>query len=99
MRKVINLTTGEETLEDDAPLPQYSEAEINGMLVDTIKRQMAQLEASQFMTRGEREGWITLMVTTAQGKGVTEPQLYQANPFYKKLKDTDAAVSALRGQL
>jgi hypothetical protein len=64
-----------------------------------VKALMASLEAGQYMTRGEREGWLALIVAMAQQQGVTETQLYAANPFYKKLKDTDAQIAALRAQL
>ena len=59
-------------------------------------QKMEELESKQMMTRGEREAWIVLLKATAAGQGVTEPQLYAANKFYKKLKDLDAEMAALR---
>jgi len=57
------------------------------------------LEASQYMTRGEREGWLAMIEAQASAQGVPLDLLYAANPFYKKLKDVDAAVTALRAEL
>jgi 1-aminocyclopropane-1-carboxylate deaminase/D-cysteine desulfhydrase-like pyridoxal-dependent ACC family enzyme len=57
------------------------------------------LEASQYMTRGEREGWLAMIEAQATAQGVPLDLLYTANPFYKKLKDVDTAVSALRAEL
>ena len=57
------------------------------------------LEASQYMTRGEREGWLAMIEAQATAKSVPLEMLYAANPFYKKLKDVDAAVAALRAEL
>jgi hypothetical protein len=64
-----------------------------------IQSQIDSFEAQQYMTRGEREAWLLLMVATAADQGVTEPVLYQANKFYKKVKDQDAVIAALRAQL
>lgn len=64
-----------------------------------IKLQIDGIEAAQFMKRGEREGWLSLIVSMAQGQGITEAALYADNPFYRRLKDTDTAVAALRAQL
>ena len=58
-----------------------------------------QLEATLFMTRGEREAWLIQMETIATQQSVSLEVLYQANPFYKKLKDCDDAVTALRAEL
>lgn len=58
-----------------------------------------ELESAQFMSRGEREAWLVLMVSTANQQNVTEPQLYLANPFYKKIKDQDDTIKALRAKL
>jgi len=57
------------------------------------------IEASQYMTRGEREGWLAMIEAQATAKSVPLELLYAANPFYKKLKDVDAAVAALRAEL
>lgn len=66
----------------------------------TIKQlEIDAIEASQYMTRGEREGWIAMIEAQATAQSVTLDVLYAANPFYKKLKDVDTAVSALRAEL
>ena len=51
------------------------------------------------MTRGEREGWLAMIEAQATAQNVALDLLYTANPFYKKLKDVDTAVSALRAEL
>lgn len=57
------------------------------------------LEASQYMTRGEREGWLAMIEAQAAAQSVPLDVLYAANPFYKKLKDVNTAVTALRAEL
>lgn len=57
------------------------------------------LEASQYMTRGEREGWLAMIESQAAAQSVPLDVLYAANPFYKKLKDVNTAVTALRAEL
>lgn len=57
------------------------------------------LEANQYMSRGEREAWILLLISTAAQQNVTQAQLYAANLFYKKVKDQDNAIKLLREKL
>lgn len=57
------------------------------------------LEASQYMTRGEREGWLAMIEAQAAAQSVSLDTLYGVNPFYKKLKDADDAVATLRAEL
>jgi hypothetical protein len=57
------------------------------------------LEAKQFMTRGEREGWLAMILAQATAQNVPEPTLYAANPFYKRLKDTETQAIILRAEL
>lgn len=63
------------------------------------QREIDALEATLFMTRGEREAWSIQLETIATQQSVSLDVLYQANPFYKKLKDCDVAVTALRAEL
>lgn len=63
------------------------------------QREIDTLEATLFMTRGEREAWLIQLETIATQQSVSLDVLYQANPFYKKLKDCDVAVTALRAEL
>jgi len=63
------------------------------------QREIDVLEASQFMTRGEREGWIAMVLAQATAQAVAEATLYLANPFYKKLKDINTQVTILRAEL
>jgi len=63
------------------------------------QREIDTLESSQFMTRGEREGWIAMVLAQATAQSVPEPTLYLANSFYKKLKDINTQVTILRAEL
>ena len=63
------------------------------------QREIDTLEATLFMTRGEREAWLIQMETIATQQSVSLEVLYQSNPFYKKLKDCDDAVDVLRAEL
>ncbi len=64
-----------------------------------ILAEIDRLEREQQMPRLQREFMLPLMVSLAAGSGVTEPQLYAANIGYKKLKDFNAQIVALRAQL
>lgn len=61
--------------------------------------QIDALEASQYMGRSEREGWLAMVLAQAAAQGMTEPILYTKNIFYKKLKDIDKQVTDLRAEL
>lgn len=63
------------------------------------QREIDTLEAGQYMTRGEREGWIAMVLAQATAQSVPEPTLYLANSFYKKLKDVNMQVTLLRAEL
>lgn len=63
------------------------------------QREIEVMESGQFMTRGEREGWIAMVLAQATAQSVPEPTLYLANPFYKKLKDVNMQVTLLRAEL
>lgn len=64
-----------------------------------LQSEIDALEASLFMTRGEREGWIAMILAQATSQNVSEPNLYLVNPFYKKLKDVNTTVTQLRAEL
>lgn len=87
----------EEYLSDAHPdlTPAPTVAEANA----TIQAQIDTLERAQLMPRLTREVTLILMVSTASSMGVTEPQLYAANIGYKRLKDFDASITTLRGQI
>jgi hypothetical protein len=81
-----------EILRQPAPLSVAERKAIKQREIDT-------LEAGQFMTRGEREGWIAMVLAQATAQSVPEPTLYLANSFYKKLKDVNTQVTLLRAAL
>jgi len=95
MRQVVNLQTGDITFEEDAPVTLPTIEELKAIKQSEIDA----LEAKQFMTRGEREGWMAMILAQATAQSVPEPTLYAANPFYKRLKDTEAQAVILRAEL
>jgi len=98
MRKEINLLTGEVTEHKDATItiqPSPTAEELKALKLTEIDA----LEASQFMTRGEREGWLAMIEAQASTQGVSLETLYLANPFYKKLKDVNYKVATLRAEM
>jgi len=64
-----------------------------------LQAQIETLERAQLMPRLTREVTLVLMASTAAGQGVDEPALYAANIGYKKLKDFEAQIVALRDQM
>jgi hypothetical protein len=66
---------------------------------DAIQAQINAIEATQIMPRVTREALLALAVNEATAAGLTEPKLYAANIGYRKTKDADAAIVALRAQL
>lgn len=66
---------------------------------EAIRQQIRDIEEEQLIPRGLREFLLLQLPQIAQSGGVTEAQLYLANPFYKKLKDVNAQIVALRAQL
>lgn len=64
-----------------------------------IDAQITALEQGQLLPRGTREFTLYCMVRDAQRDlGLTEPQLYAAQVGYRRLKDFDAQIKALRAQ-
>jgi hypothetical protein len=80
-----------------ATQPPQIEIEINFKALK--QSEIDALEASQYMTRGEREGWLALTLSQAAAQSISEPTLYSKNPFYKKLKDINTQITALRAEL
>jgi hypothetical protein len=64
-----------------------------------LKVELETMEQKAIMPRGAREAFIVLCMQQGTIAGLTEPQLYAANPFYKGLKDTDTAAAAIRAQI
>lgn len=61
-----------------------------------IDSQIANLEGKA--ERGIRESILFLTVAEAARLGLTEPQLYASNYGYRKARDLDNAIAALRAQ-
>lgn len=97
MRTEINVMTGEVTELPDVPGAQVI-LTIQQQR-DAIQTQIEALERTQLLPRITRESLLLIMVSTAAGMGLTEPQLYAVNIGYSRLKDFDAAIVALRAQM
>lgn len=61
-----------------------------------IDEQIRELEGTT--ERGVREAMLYTLVALAEAQGITEPQLYAANYGYRKARDLDTAIAALRAQ-
>ncbi len=77
-----------------APPPQTTQQK-----KDTLLTQINALETKEKMNRFVREWALLEAVTKATTLGYTEPQLYVANLGYRKIKDHDAQITALRLQM
>lgn len=62
-------------------------------------RQIDALERQNMIPRVTREALLAYAVFIAQSGGVPEAQLYAENIAYRKMKDFDAQIAALRAQL
>lgn len=59
----------------------------------------AQIVALEGTTeRGIREAMLAALVFMAASQGITEPELYASNYGYRKARDLDNAIAALRAQ-
>lgn len=66
---------------------------------EIIQSQIDALEKQTMLPRVTREFMLAQTVITAQMAGVDEPTLYTSNVGYRKVKDMDAQIAALRAQL
>lgn len=66
---------------------------------DAIQAQIDALESATHMNRFVREAMILISVQQATALGLTETQLYAVNIGYKKVKDLDTQIVALRTQM
>ena len=69
------------------PVPQSSESKIS------------QIEQTTLMNRAVREFLLLSSEAQAAASGVTPAMLYAANPAYRKVKDVDTQIAALRASL
>jgi hypothetical protein len=61
-----------------------------------IDAKIAALEVKELLPRVTREYFLSDFVAKAATQGYTEPQLYAASAAYKRLKDFDGQIAALR---
>jgi hypothetical protein len=66
---------------------------------DIIQAQIDALETKAIMPRITRETLLALAVQEAAAAGFTEPQLYAMNVGYKRTKDADIIIAALRDKM
>jgi hypothetical protein len=66
---------------------------------DLIMDSINALERESMIPRITREFMLAQAVLTASSQGIDEPTLYEMNIGYRKLKDLDDKISALRAQL
>lgn len=97
----INLETGQETFRD------YTQKELEAIAAapqpepkDAIRAQIKQ----HLTVAGVSQDWhldamMAGMVALAATKGMAEPELYEANPGYRQVKDVAEQIKTLRGQL
>lgn len=71
----------------------------NAQKIEALKEQLDTMERQAIMPRGAREAFIALCKQQGTAAGLSETQLYAANPFYKNLKDNDAIAASLRAQI
>lgn len=66
---------------------------------EQILLQIEAIERETLMNRAVREFMLIASEERAAGLGMTAEQLYAANIAYRRVKDTDNRIAALRGQL
>lgn len=79
-----------------APVPQ---SQIDANQIIALQSQIEAIESATHMNRFVREAMILISQQQATALGMTEPQLYAANIGYKKVKDVDTQIIALRDQI
>lgn len=72
-----------------------SQTEINA----DMQYQIDQIEIATLMNRATREFMLLIAEQQGAASGLTPSQLYAANPAYKKVKDIDNQIVALRSQI
>ena len=76
-----------------APIPTAEEQKA------VIQAQIDSLERQQLMPRITREALLGIILQQSIVPGLTESQLYATDINYRKLKDLDVSIVALRDQL
>jgi hypothetical protein len=96
-----NILTGEETVREYTPEELQAIANAPQPLAPTPQQQIENLERSVSTTlqRGFREVLLTLMEREAAAMGITPAQLYATNVGYRRAKDIDNQIAALREQM
>ena len=62
-------------------------------------QEIERLERETMLARPARDVLLALMVKEASSLGIDEPTLYAANPGYRRVKDLDTQIAALRAKL
>lgn len=85
-----------------APYAWYqrrSDEQIEAIAKQRAVDRIAALETSALLPRPSRDFMLAMMVQLAAQQGVSEPDLYARNPGYRKVKDLDEEIKALRESL
>ena len=81
-----------------ATYTRKSDEQIKQQNNSKIDAQIAAAETQQLLPRVVREFLLASAVKEAAALGLTEEQLYAANIGYRKMKDANTAIAALRAQ-
>lgn len=81
-----------------AQYTRKSDEQIKQQFNNKIDQQIAAAETQQLLPRVVREFLLASAVKEAAALGLTEEQLYAANIGYRKMKDANTAIQALRAQ-
>ena len=97
IRMEFNIQTGETTLVPmtEAEIAEHEQASAAQVKI-SIKADIERLEAETKIPRITREFMLGVMEKEAIDTGITLEQLAVANIGYKKLKDLDSQIKALR---
>lgn len=63
------------------------------------EQKISQIEQTTLMNRAVREFLILSSEAQAAAAGITPEKLYTANPAYRKVKDVDNQIAALRASI
>lgn len=79
--------------------PEPTPEEIAEATKQLIRNEIDELERGSMIPRVTREFILVVMEKEAKAANITSDQLYSANIGYRKLKDLDSQIRALRAQL
>lgn len=90
--RLVSAISPEDTILPADPLTPAEKSALIQEQIDTLERQY-------MMPRVTREALLGIAVIQAAQQSVTEPELYAVNIAYRKTKDFDDVIVALRAQM